>query len=301
MKTNENVREMVSEAYTKAITSPAEGSCCQSTSCCGGVSSQNAITEQAGYTIADLESIPSEMASSSFGCGNPLAFSEVKEGETVVDLGSGAGLDLLIASKKVGPTGYVIGIDMTDAMIAKARENIEKAGVTNVEIRKGLIEKLPVDDSSVDWIISNCVINLSPEKSNVFSEIHRVLKPGGKILISDIVVEDLPEWLRQDDMLYSACVAGAVSEDEYIAGLRESGLDDVKVQERLVYQKDQIKSFIQTDEIPGLRQGLKNISEPARSETIDQMIGSVVGKVWSAKFFATKPQKEQCCQSSCCA
>ncbi len=185
--------------------------------------------------------------SPSFGCGNPLAFAEVKPGETVVDLGSGPGFDLILAAKRVGPSGLVIGVDMTDAMIEEARRNAARAGFTNIEVRKGLIENLPVAAGSVDWVISNCVINLSPEKPRVFAEIARVLRPGGRFRISDIVVESLPEWIRGNAAAYAACVAGAIPEREYVAGLERAGLVDVKVESRLVYTAAQIRGLVDHD------------------------------------------------------
>jgi SAM-dependent methyltransferase len=220
-----------------------------------------------------------EAASASFGCGDPLAFSEVREGETVLDLGSGAGLDLLIAAEKTGPRGKVIGVDMTDEMIAAALRNASSAGHTNIEVRKGLIEALPVEDGSVDWVISNCVINLAPEKDKVFAEITRVLKPGGRFSISDIVVNDLPAIIRDSAAAWSACVAGAISEQEYIDGLEQAGLRDVSVTERLVYDSAQLGAIL-CEEIPGL---------DLDKATIDALLEEHAGKVWSAKFVGTKP------------
>ena len=151
------------------------------------------VAKLAGYSDEEFAALPADAVVNSFGCGNPLAFSAVQPGEVVLDLGSGAGIDLLLAARKVGAAGRVIGVDMTEEMIARARANIAAAGIENAEVRQGIIEELPVEDSSVDWVISNCVINLSPEKPRVFAEIARVLKPGGTMLVSDIVAEDLPE------------------------------------------------------------------------------------------------------------
>ncbi len=187
---HEEVRTAVSEAYGAAISRPSSGGCCT------GTVEQSSVVKLAGYKGEELEALPPEVAGSSFGCGNPLAFSEVKEGDVVLDLGSGAGMDLLIAAKKVGPQGRVIGIDMTDEMIAKARDNIAAAGLKNAEVRKGIIEDLPVESSSVDWVISNCVINLSPEKHRVFAEIARVLKPGGQMRVSDRLAWPAPSASR---------------------------------------------------------------------------------------------------------
>lgn len=215
-----------------------------------------------------------EAASQSFGCGNPLAFSDIEPGQTVLDLGSGAGLDLMLAADRTGPTGKVIGIDMTQEMVDKATDNINKAGYSNVEVRMGMIENLPIAESSVDWVISNCVINLSQDKASVFREIARVLKTGGRFSISDIVVKELPEFLRENAALYSACVAGAISEQEYLAGLRDAGLEDVCVTQRLVYEVSQLVSLISC-ELPGL---------DLSPELVDEIAPTVAGKVWSAKF-----------------
>jgi SAM-dependent methyltransferase len=186
---------------------------------------------------AELD-ILGENAPVSFGCGNPLALAQIEPGDTVLDLGSGAGLDLLVAAEKVGPSGQVIGVDMTQDMIDTANRNAVQAGFANVEVRHGLIEDLPVDSESVDLVISNCVINLSPEKERVFSEIYRVLKPGGRFSISDIVAENLPEALRTNEDAYCACVGGAVSETAYVEGLERAGLSSVKVTERQEYGED---------------------------------------------------------------
>ncbi len=238
----DDVREKVSEAYTEALrrSTAGAGGCCSSP-----VAPAGAAAQLAGYST-ELEA-HAQAGRSSFGCGNPLAFARVEPGETVVDLGSGAGLDLLIAADKVGPHGKVIGVDMTDDMIAAARKNAADAGHDQVEVRKGTIESLPLEDASVDWVISNCVVNLSPEKERVFAEIHRVLKPGGRFSISDIVAEELPREVRELAAAYSACIAGAVSEEEYVAGLRAAGLEELEVSERLVYAADQLCSLASTD------------------------------------------------------
>ena len=246
MDDKDQIREKVSKAYARTVAAEREAACC-GPSCCGSSGVETAGIGAVNYSPAELEGVPQDASSHSLGCGNPLAFSQVKEGETVLDLGSGAGIDLLIAAKKVGPTGHVIGIDMTDEMIEKARRNIQSSGWKNVDVRKGLIEDLPVEDRTVDWVISNCVINLSPEKGRVFSEVFRVLKPGGRFRISDIVVEDFPDWLRDNENLYTSCVAGAISENEYLEGLRTAGLVDVEVSERIVYDSSQLKAMSQAD------------------------------------------------------
>jgi SAM-dependent methyltransferase len=283
----EKVRKSVSEAYAKAI-SAATPSCCKTAKSCysPGTSATQSVAEIIKYGKDEIQSYPAA-AASSFGCGNPLAFSGVREGDIVLDLGSGAGFDLLLASDKVGSKGRVIGVDMTDEMITRARKNIKAAGVANVKVRKGLIEDLPVESSSVDWVISNCVINLSPEKSKVFKEIHRVLKPGGQMSVSDIVAEQLPDEIRNNKDLYNSCVSGAISEEEYIAGLAAAGLDNIKVQERFVFDTALIKAAFD-DEGTGLSQLFQGLSEAERQEAIERLISQAAGKVWSAKFTAKK-------------
>jgi SAM-dependent methyltransferase len=231
-------RKRVSLAYAEAV---------EAESCCGGPAPKGVAAKLAGYGEVDLRELPADAVVNSFGCGNPVAFADITEGQVVLDLGSGAGIDLLLAAKKVGPTGRVIGIDMTDEMIARARENVAAAGVDNVEIRKGIIEEMPVEDASVDWVISNCVINLSPEKDRVFAEIARVLKPGGRMSVSDIVAEELPEWVQADEVLYNSCIGGAISEAAYTEGLSRAGLEDVAVEERLPYDSVQMEELLVSD------------------------------------------------------
>ncbi len=284
MNEQETIRQNVSQAYAKAVTSP-------SGACCASPVQKGVVVKLAGYTQEELEALPPEAVVNSFGCGNPLAFSEVTEGQVVLDLGSGAGIDVLLAAKKVGPTGRAIGIDMTDEMIAKANENFAASGLDNVEVRKGIIEELPVESGSVDLVISNCVINLSPDKPRVFAEIARVLKPGGRMMISDIVVDDLPEWVRKNERLYSSCVAGAISEEAYLDGLRQAGLEKVEVRERLVYDADQLAEFIRS-ELPDADGGSccgGGGEGQMDDKTVQEITTQMVGKVWSAKVYAEKP------------
>jgi arsenite methyltransferase len=286
-QTDSNVHETVSRAYTEALKRSREqgGGCCsgalppqpEQPSCCAPPAAAahpaGVAAQAAGYDGEELAR-HAEASQSSFGCGNPLAFAGVKPGQTVLDLGSGAGFDLLIAAEKVGAEGKVIGIDMTDAMIDAARENAARAGLSEViEVRKGRIEELPVDDGSVDWVISNCVINLSPDKAAVFTELARVLKPGGRFSVSDIVAEELPEAVRASAEAYSACIGGAISEQEYVAGLRAAGLDKVEVTERFVYDETQLKGLVGSD--------LEHLG--VDKTLLDEHLRSVVGKVWSAK------------------
>jgi SAM-dependent methyltransferase len=284
MKKPEDIRGNVSKSYADAVTK-AGGS-----SCCGGEPVQKGVVVKlGGYRREELAALPAEAVVNSFGCGNPVALAGLREGDVVLDLGSGAGIDLFLAAKRVGPKGKAIGVDMTDEMIAKARENIVAGGFTNVEIRKGLIEDLPVLDGSVDWVISNCVINLSPEKSRVFREIARVLKPGGQMLVSDIVAQDLPKEILDDPALYSSCVSGAVSEEDYLAGLRAAGLEAVEVRDRLVYDPAQLEAFFASElpeNEPGERCCGTATGDPA---WLREMARRMVGKIWSAKIYARKP------------
>ncbi|MHC4414779.1 MAG: arsenite methyltransferase [Planctomycetota bacterium] len=284
MNTRESIRKRVAEDYARAVSTPSESSCC------GGPKQEGSAVRTAGYAQEELSRLPDDAVVNAFGCGNPVAFSGVKEGDVVCDLGSGAGIDILLAAKKVGPAGRVVGVDMTDEMIARARENIDAAGLGNVEVRKGLIEDLPVESESVDWVISNCVINLSPEKERVFAEIARVLKPGGRIAISDVVVKDLPAWLSADTSLYSGCVAGAISEEQYVGGLRDAGLIDVEVTDRLVYEADQLTASI------GEEASQASAGEECRCgcgadspERAREIARAMAGKVWSAHFVGAKP------------
>ncbi len=236
----EEIRKGVSEFYAGLI-KEGSGDCCASccsTSTgagCGLPETGPGVAESVGYTEHDLEGIPAEASGSSFGCGNPLAFAEVKPGESVLDLGSGGGIDCFIAGDRVGSSGKVIGLDMTEEMIDKATRTAEQNGYENVEFRFGKIEEMPVETASIDWVISNCVINLSPEKDKVFAEAFRVLRPGGRLLISDVVAEDLPEAMRDDIAAWASCVAGAVTEGEYLGMIRDAGFEQVEIVDRLDY------------------------------------------------------------------
>lgn len=230
-KDSEEILKGVSDFYAKAI-----GDKTGARSCCGdGATARKGFARYVGYSDDELESRPSDTAGLSFGCGNPLAFSDVQEGETVLDLGSGAGIDCFIAAKKVGSTGKVIGLDMTPEMINEAERAATKGGFTNIEFLLGRNEEMPIASSSVDWVISNCVINLSPEKDRVFSEAFRVLKPGGHLLVSDIVAENITDSMRQDISAWASCVSGAVSEDEYLGIIKESGFESAEVVDGVDY------------------------------------------------------------------
>jgi arsenite methyltransferase len=235
-KNPEEIKKMVREGYAKAI--QKNTGCCSSGSCCGSVSQPSVISEKVGYSVEDMNAVP-EGANLGFGCGNPVAFAAIQEGDVVLDLGSGAGFDAFLAAQKVGKTGRVIGVDMTPEMIAKAGENAGKGDYSNVEFRLGEIESLPVEDRSVDLIISNCVINLSPEKEKVFKEAFRVLKPGGKLMVSDLVLtRDLSEGLKGSIDAYVGCLAGAVKKDEYLGYITSAGFQNVKVISEASYPVD---------------------------------------------------------------
>lgn len=223
----DKIKKIVREGYAKAVAQHA--SCCSAKSCCGNTDQARAISKTVGYSDVEMEAVP-EGANLGFGCGNPVAIASLKEGDVVLDLGSGAGFDAFLASPKVGRTGKVIGIDMTPEMVEKARVNAQKGNYRNVEFRLGEIEKLPIEDSSVDVIISNCVINLSPEKKRVFQEAYRVLKPSGRLMVSDLVlVKDLPEMIKESIEAYVGCLAGAIKKEEYLKFIKMAGFQDVKV------------------------------------------------------------------------
>ena len=231
MSREDNIRKAVREHYgelANKATLSGEAECC----CCGPQAKKVEITTDAlrlGYTYDDISSVPEE-ANMGYGCGNPVAIASLKPGEAVLDLGSGGGFDCLLAARRVGPTGRIIGVDMTEEMLEKARSNAEKGGFGNVEFRLGKIEELPVEDASVDVVLSNCVINLSPEKDRVFKEVFRVLKPGGRVAVSDIVASDpLPEAIRRDINLRSCCIAGAAAIDEIISMMEKAGFDKIRV------------------------------------------------------------------------
>lgn len=241
MQENEKkIKEEVKKHYSDAILTTARTS-----SCCGTDElAQGKYASLAGYSNDQLNVLPQGITAASFGCGNPVSFMEIKEGETVLDLGCGPGLDLFLAAAKVGSSGKVIGLDMTPEMIDKANENITNSKAANIEVRLGEMESMPIDDNSIDWVISNCVINLAPDKKKVFDEIFRVLKPGGKILVSDIVTTgELPEEVKNDPLAWSGCMAGAMMEDAYLDVARQAGLEKVKVIDRLDYDRSQMVAF----------------------------------------------------------
>jgi arsenite methyltransferase len=230
-----DIREKVRERYADAARSIDSG-CCD-TDCCSTDSTAAFETADTGdfgswlYAADQLDDVPDGAALASLGCGNPTAVADLNPGETVLDLGSGAGIDVILSARRVGPTGFAYGIDMTDEMLALARKHRAKAGITNIEFRKGMIEAIPLDDATVDVVISNCVINLSADKSAVFAEMYRVLKPGGRVGIADVVAEnDLSDDDRLERGSWVGCAAGALSFSEYEQGLRAAGFADIAIE-----------------------------------------------------------------------
>jgi arsenite methyltransferase len=263
----EEVREAVRRRYARLATSDGS-SCCgqtQETMCsCGGL-----------YPQAEIVNLPEEAVAVSAGCGNPTAIASLKPGMTVVDLGSGGGIDAFLSAKKVGPSGKVYGIDATPEMIYRARKTAKENGYDNVEFRLGEIEHIPLDDGVADVVISNCVINLSPDKGQVFKEAFRILKPGGRIAVSDIVLlKDLPEDIRRDLKAWSECVSGAISEEQYLGAIKKAGFDKPKVEDRVIYTHDQLVSYLQ--DAP--------IAEKAAKVDLAQLVASY-------KITAQKPKK----------
>lgn len=215
------IKKIVKEGYSKVAR--------QGSSCCGGTNAAEDISKKIGYNNEDMKSVP-DGANLGLGCGNPIAMASLKTGQTVLDLGSGAGFDCFLAAKKVGQSGKVIGVDMTQAMIEKAKKNAQKGNYQNVEFRLGEIEDLPVDDNSVDVVISNCVINLVPDKSKAFAQAYRVLKPGGQLMVSDVVLlKTLPISIRNSIEAYIGCLSGAMMKDEYLKVIAGAGFKNVKI------------------------------------------------------------------------
>ena len=257
------IHETVREHYAERIKSSA--SCCGTDNCCSPESNL--------YPAGLLTTVPSDVSSTSYGCGDPFTLASLKPGQTVLDLGSGAGLDCLLAAQKVGPEGRVIGVDMTPEMIERAQANAKRVNATNVEFRQGYLEDLPVESSTVDVIISNCVINLSPDKEKVFNEAFRVLAPGGKLAVSDIVTDgELPEVVRNSLSAWAGCVAGAVEAKEYIAMMEAVGFTDISIKP-VFFDKQTVDSALNDMKL--------DVSEYPRD--------AVYKAVYSAKITAYKP------------
>ena len=266
------IKEVVREKYGQAALRVNNGgsSCCGASAaldgCCDPITSNL-------YDAAQTGDLPQEAVLASLGCGNPTALARLNAGETVLDLGSGGGIDVLLSARRVGPTGKAYGLDMTDEMLALARENQRNAGVENVEFLKGEIENIPLPDNSVDVIISNCVINLSGDKDRVLREAFRVLKPGGRFAVSDVVTRgEVPDDIRRNMLLWVGCIAGALEHDQYIASLTRAGFDNVEIEPTRIYNVEDARTFL-------AGQGID----------VDAMAPAVEGKFMSAFIRATKP------------
>ncbi len=277
-----DIKEVVKEKYGAAAKRAAEGS--TAAGCCGTGSGCDPITSNL-YDASQIGTLPIEAVIASLGCGNPTALAELKAGETVLDLGSGGGIDVLLSARRVGPTGKAFGLDMTDEMLTLARENQSRAGVENVEFLKGEIEHIPLPDNSVDVIISNCVINLSADKDRVLAEAFRVLKPGGRFAVSDVVVrgDDVPAELRRNMELWIGCVAGALEESDYRRKLASAGFTNIDMEPTRIYRAEDAKTFLEQGNL-----------DPALFARVD-------GKFMSAFVRAQKPQAAACCGPTCCS
>lgn len=270
----EEIKKAVREGYAKVA---KKESFAPSTSCCGSGNAVKDIGSRVGYSDNDLEAVP-EGANLGLGCGNPVAMSSLKEGETVLDLGSGAGFDCFLAANRVGKRGRVIGVDMTPEMIQKARENARKGKYENVEFRLGEIENIPAADSSVDAVISNCVINLAPDKKRVFKEAFRVLKHRGRLVVSDIVLlKELPEVIRNDVRSYVGCISGAIVKDDYLAAIKSAGFKEVKTLGEVHFPAELMAND------PTAKALIEDLKVPP--EVLNEVANSIV----SLKVHATKP------------
>ena len=279
-----DIKEIVKQKYGEAALRVKSGG----SSCCGAAgatSSCDPITTNL-YDASQVGQIPEEALLASLGCGNPTALAQLNPGETVLDLGSGGGIDVLLSARRVGPTGKAYGLDMTDEMLALANENKRKAGIDNVEFLKGEIEKIPLPDNSVDVIISNCVINLSADKDKVLRQAFRVLKPGGRFSVSDVVTrgEMLPE-IRQSVLAWVGCIAGALEENEYRSKLAAAGFEQIDIEPTRIYHAEDAREFL-------AGQGID----------VDALAQQVDGKFLSAFIRAVKPVRAQnaCCGPTCC-
>ena len=272
-----DVKKAVRESYARIAEQGSSCCCGPSSSCCGSADAVQEISRGIGYSDEELAAVP-DGANLGLGCGNPVALASLQEGETVLDLGSGAGFDCFLAANKVGGKGKVIGVDMTPEMVARARENALKGDYTNVEFRLGEIENLPVADASVDIVISNCVINLSPDKKRVFNEVFRALKPGGRLMVSDIVLlKPLPDAIRNSVEAYVGCIAGAALKDEYLGAIEAAGFGDIRVHGEAIVPVESI------------------LNDPAAQAIIEnsaiapEMVRDTANSVVSAKVSAVKP------------
>ena len=281
MDTMADIQHAVQEKYGAIATAVQKGTggCCGTSCGCGDPISSNL------YSETQTGELPKEAVLASLGCGNPTALAQLEPGQVVLDLGSGGGIDVLLSAKRVGPTGKAYGLDMTDEMLALARENQRKAGATNVEFLKGTIESIPLPDNSVDVIISNCVINLSGDKDAVLREAFRVLKPGGRFAVSDVVVRgEVPNAVRKNMELWVGCIAGALEENDYATKLSTAGFTDVNLEAWRVYDVNDARAFLTESGID-----------------VDAVAPQVEGRFASAFIRATKPAAKSCCGPTCCA
>jgi SAM-dependent methyltransferase len=279
----QSIKEKYGEAASRVAAGTTSSSCCGTSACCGATTATwDPITANL-YDDREKAGLPAEAILASLGCGNPTALAELRPGEVVLDLGSGGGIDVLLSAKRVGPTGKVYGLDMTDEMLALANENKRRAGAENVEFLKGDIEQIPLPDESVDVIISNCVINLSADKRNVLREAFRVLKPGGRFAVSDVVVRGyVPEAVRTSMELWIGCVAGALEEQEFIRLLREAGFAKPSIEPTRIYKAEDAAAFLSGTNLSAL-----------------ELAAQIDGKFMGAFVRATKPAM-QCCGPDCC-
>ena len=277
-KIKESVRRSYGEVAARFVERSAPASCCEPTpGCCAPDEDRPSYAERL-YSPEELASLPESVTDISLGCGNPTAIADLQPGEVVLDLGSGGGIDCFLAAKQVGPTGKVIGLDMTTEMIKLARRNAKKMGMTNVDFRYGEMEEMPIPDESVDALISNCVINLSPDKDAVFAEAYRVLRPGGRLAISDLVTNGaLPEFILKSEEAWCSCVSGALDEAVYLDKIKAAGFTDVEVSSRFYFDLD-------TQDVEEFLVGL------AVPISLDELRASLKNKVVSIKVSAHKPQ-----------
>ena len=279
----QTIREKYGDAASRVKAGATSEGCCGTSACCGATTATwDPITANL-YDDQQKAGLPVEAVLASLGCGNPTALAELKPGQVVLDLGSGGGIDVLLSAKRVGPTGKVYGLDMTDEMLALANENKQRAGVENVDFLKGDIEQVPLPDESVDVIISNCVINLSADKRKVLSEAFRVLKPGGRFAVSDVVVRGyVPDELRTSMELWIGCVAGALEEQEFIRLLREVGFAKPSIEPTRIYKAEDAAAFLSGTNLTAL-----------------EIASQIDGKFMGAFVRASKPIA-QCCGPDCC-
>ncbi len=274
---DKQIKKVVREGYAKIARQDSPGSGPANSCGCGCGGMQDTVSKAIGYTDEELSAVP-EGANLGLGCGNPVALASLREGETVLDLGSGAGFDCFLAADRVGKTGRVIGVDMTPEMIEKARENATKGDYQNVEFRFGEIENLPAADNSVDAVISNCVINLAPDKSKVFKEAFRVLKPGGRLMVSDMVLlKELPDFIKNSIEAYIGCLSGAMMRDEYLGAIKAAGFQEVSIVDETSFP---IK-WLAND--PTAKTIIENLEIPAKE--IEEVASSVI----SLKVYGIKP------------